>query len=189
LLPPSDEELCRKVAAREPGAFEQLVERHQARAFRLARSVLGDEADARDISQEAFIRLYESADRFDGRSRFSTWFYRILVNLCIDHRRRLKWWRRLLPLASGSDDPDEARIDPASDEPTPEVEVTQREVATQLNDALNRLSPSQRIAIMLQVQEGLSSREIAAVLRCSESTARVHIYRGLVQLKKIVRKD
>jgi RNA polymerase sigma-70 factor, ECF subfamily len=189
LLQPSDEELCREVAARHPGAFDQLVERHQARAFRLARSVVGDDADARDISQEAFIRLHESAHRFDGRSRFSTWFYRIVVNLCIDHQRRSKWWRRLLPLASQTDDPDEARIEPVSDEPTPEVEVMRREMAVNLNDLLNQLSPKQRLAVMLQVQEGLSGREIAAVLKCSESTARVYIYRGLMQLKKALRKD
>src|SRR5271154_4699836 len=74
-----------------------MVDRHQARAYRLAPSTLGNEADARDVSQDAFIRLYESAGGFDGRSRFSTWFYRILVNLCIDHQRRNRWWRRLAP--------------------------------------------------------------------------------------------
>jgi RNA polymerase sigma-70 factor, ECF subfamily len=189
LLQPSDEELCREVAARHPGAFDQLVERHQARAFRLARSVVGNDADARDISQEAFIRLYESAYRYDGRSRFSTWFYRIVVNLCIDHQRRTKWWRRLLPLAGETDDPNEAAIEPVSEDPTPDVELMQREMGANLNELLNKLSSNQRIAIMLQVQEGLSSREIAAVLKCSESTARVHIFRGLMQLRKALQKD
>jgi RNA polymerase sigma-70 factor, ECF subfamily len=184
-----DEELCRKVAARHSGAFDQLVERHQASAFRLARSILGNDADARDVSQEAFVRLYQSAHRFNGKSRFSTWFYRIIVNLCIDHQRRSKWWRRLLPLASGSDESDETRIEPPSDEPSPEVEVIRKEMAVNLNNLLNKLSPNQRIAVMLQVQEGLSSREIAAILKCSESTARVHVFRGLMQLKKALRKD
>ena len=94
-MEPSDEELCKRIAARDADAFELMVDRHQARAYRLASSILGNEADARDVSQDAFIRLYESAGRFDGRSRFSTWFYRILVNLCIDHQRRNRWWRRL----------------------------------------------------------------------------------------------
>lgn len=187
MLQLSDEELCRKVAARHSGAFDQLVERHYARAFRLARSVVSDDADARDISQEAFIRLYESAHRFDGRSRFSTWFYRIVVNLCIDHQRRTKWWRRVLPLASGGDDP--ARIEPESDEPAPEAELMRKEIALNLNAMLNQLSANQRIAVMLQVQQGLSSREIAEVMKCSESTVRVHIYRGLMQLKKKLRED
>src|SRR5208282_3455421 len=86
-------------------------------AIRLAPSILGNEADARDVSQDAFIRLYESAGGFDGRSRFSTWFYRILVNLCIDHQRRNRWWRRLAPLKTpGGDDPDEHAFDPPSNE-------------------------------------------------------------------------
>jgi RNA polymerase sigma-70 factor (ECF subfamily) len=169
--------------------LDQLVERHHVRAFRLARSFVGNDADARDISQEAFIRVYESAHQFDARARFSTWFYRIIVNLCIDHQRRSKWWRRLLPLASTSHDPDEDMIEPVAPEPTPEAEVIQREMTLNLNEMLSKLSPKQRTAIMLQVQEGLSSRDIAAVLKCSESTARVHIYRGLMQLKKILRED
>lgn len=184
----SDEELCRKAAARDRVAFDQLVERHQARAFRLARSVLGNDADARDVSQDAFIRLYESAHQFDGRSRFSTWFHRILVNLCIDYQRRTKWWR-MLPLASADEDPQEPGIDPPSDKPGPDLEVMQRESIAKLDEALKRLPSKQRIAVMLQAQEGLSSREIAAVLNCSESTARVHIFRGLTQLKKLLKED
>ena len=75
--------------------FDVLVTRYQARAYRLAWALLRDAEDARDLSQEAFVRLYETAGRFRGESRFSTWFYRILVNLCLDHRRRGRGWRRL----------------------------------------------------------------------------------------------
>src|SRR5713101_331685 len=93
----TDEELCRGIAEGETAAFDQLVERYQARTFRMASAILANEADGRDISQEAFIRLYQNAHRFDGRSRFSTWFHRILVNLCIDHQRRNRWWRKVIP--------------------------------------------------------------------------------------------
>jgi RNA polymerase sigma-70 factor (ECF subfamily) len=189
LVQPSDEELCTEVAARHSGAFDQLVERYHRRAFRLALSVVGNDADAHDISQEAFIRLYQSAHRFDGRSRFSTWFYRIVVNLCIDHQRRTKWRRRLVPLASKTDDPDGEPIEPVADDLGPDDVVIRRETAASVNEMLNKLSPKRRLAVMLQVQDGLSSREIAAVLKCSESTARVHVYRGLMQLKKVFPKD
>ena len=103
----SDEQLCRAVAEREPGAFDLLVERYQERAYRIAWSVLRDREDARDCSQEAFIRLHESAGSFAGQSKFSTWFYRILVNCCLDQQRRR--WGRLarrredrLPLGRGA---------------------------------------------------------------------------------------
>jgi RNA polymerase sigma-70 factor, ECF subfamily len=185
----TDEELCAKVAQHDQQAFELLVERHQARAYRLACSVLGNEADARDVSQDAFIRLYESAHRFDGRSRFSTWFYRVLVNLCIDHKRRGKWWSKLLPLAGTGDDPDEPGIEPPSGEAGPDLKAINRQSAGLLAGALKHLSPNQRTAVLLQVQEGLSSREISQVLNCSENTARVHIHRGLAALKKLLKDE
>ena len=84
----SDEALCQRVADRDEAAFDLLVERYRERAYRLAWSILRDAEDARDLSQEAFVRLYEAAASFRGRARFSTWFYRILVNLCLDHRRK-----------------------------------------------------------------------------------------------------
>ncbi len=179
----TDEELCSRVALGDHGAFEALVDRHQARAYRLAHSLLGSEADARDVSQEAFIRLFQSAGQFDGRARFSTWFYRIVVNRCIDHRRREKSWSRLVPLRGSLDEPGES-VDPPSSEEAPDAAAERLESANRLSLALARLSPNQRAAVLLQVQEGLTSREIAAVLNCSENTARVHIHRGLVVLRR-----
>ena len=190
----SDEELCKKVAQRDRNAFELLVERHQARAYRLAFSILGSESDARDVSQDAFIRLYESAGRFDGRSRFSTWFYRVLVNLCIDHKRRGRWWRRIITLSGpeeGGDQPTggSLSIDPPSPDPGPELAAIRGQDAARLSDALGKLSDNQRIAVLLQVYEGLSSREVGQTLNCSENTARVHVHRGLAQLRKILKNE
>jgi RNA polymerase sigma-70 factor (ECF subfamily) len=183
---PSDEDLCRKIAERDGAAFELMVDRHQGRAYRLASSILGNEADARDVSQAAFIRLYESAGRFDGRSRFSTWFYRILVNLCIDHQRKNRWWKRLAPLASPGDDPDDRAFDPPSSEAGPEDEAMLKQSISRLRPALAKLSPQQRAAVLLQTQEGFTSREIGEVLKCSEATARVHVHRGIAQLRKLI---
>jgi RNA polymerase sigma-70 factor, ECF subfamily len=187
---PSDEELCRRIAARDADAFELMVDRHQARAYRLAASILGNEADARDVSQDAFIRLYESAGRFDGRSRFSTWFYRILVNLCIDHQRRNRWRRRIVPLKTpGGDDPDAQAVDPPSEEAGPEAAAMLTQSIARLHPALKKLSPQQRAAVLLQTQEGFTSREIGEVLKCSEATARVHVHRGIAQLRKLLEKE
>jgi RNA polymerase sigma-70 factor, ECF subfamily len=188
---PSDEELCRRIAARDADAFELMVDRHQGRAYRLASSILGNEADARDVSQDAFIRLYESASQFDGRARFSTWFYRILVNLCIDHQRRNRWWRRVVPLASpgSGDDPDARAFDPPSSEAGPEGEAMLKQSISKLRPALEKLSPQQRAAVLLQAQEGFTSREIGEVLKCSEATARVHVHRGIAQLRKLMAND
>src|ERR1700731_2545824 len=163
-----------------------MVDRHQGRAYRLASSILGNEADARDVSQDAFIRLYESAGRFDGRSRFSTWFYRILVNLCIDHQRKNRWGKRVAPLATPGGDPNESAYDPPSSEAGPEDEAMLTQSIARLRPALAKLSPQQRAAVLLRTQEGFTSREIGEVLKCSEATARVHVHRGIAQLRKLI---
>lgn len=185
----TDEELCRRIAAGDATAFEQLVERYQTRAFRMATSILANDADGRDVSQEAFLRLYESAHRFDGRARFSTWFYRILVNLCIDHQRRNRWWKKVIPLTPSERDSDEPVLDPPSDAPGPESLAIGAQSAVRLREALKQLSPSQHAAVMMQIQDDLSSREIASVLKCSETTARVHLHRGVSRLTKAMKED
>jgi RNA polymerase sigma-70 factor (ECF subfamily) len=183
----TDEELCRGIAEGDATAFDLLVERYQARTYRMAAAILANDADGRDVSQEAFIRLYQNAQRFDGRSRFSTWFHRIVVNLCIDHQRRNRWWRKVVPLLGSAEESDEPPIDPPSDEPGPEVAAIRKQAAGRLYKSLEQLSPSQRAAVMLSVEEDLSSREIAAILKCSEATVRVHLHRGVARLIKTMK--
>lgn len=180
----SDETLCRRIAARDDAAFDLLVTRYQARAYRLACSLLRNAEDARDVSQDAFIRVWESAHRFRGDARFSTWFYRILVNACFDHKRRRRWWTRLI--ASDDDrDADEplAERQPAPD-PDPGDQVSEAQTMRRLWDAVHRLSPQQRTAVILYGQEHLSTAEIAEVLGLAEPTVRVHLHRAVAALRK-----
>jgi RNA polymerase sigma-70 factor (ECF subfamily) len=184
----TDEVLCRSVADREPGAFDLLVERYQERAYRIAWSILRDREEAKDCSQEAFLRLHESAGSFAGQSKFSTWFYRIVVNCCLDHQRRRRGWRRLLRWRDAHDDPDEG--DPVERAPAPFVDPvesveTDRRMS-QLWSAVEQLSPQQRAAVLLQCKEGLATKEIAVVLSLSEATVRVHLHRALATLRKRV---
>ena len=182
----SDEALCARVAARDEGAFDQLVERYQARAYRLAWSLLRDAEDARDLSQEAFLRVYQSAGRFRGDARFSTWFYRILVNLCLDHRRRRRWWQRTVAHDRDEDEVALVERQPAR-EPDPGQRATEEQTMTRLWAAVQQLSPQQRAAVMLSVQEQLTTSEIAAVLQCSEPTVRVHLHRAVRALRRTLR--
>jgi RNA polymerase sigma-70 factor (ECF subfamily) len=181
---PTDESLCRRVAeSRDEAAFDLLVGRYQERTYRLAWSILRHGEEARDLAQEAFIRLYQSAGKFDGRSKFSTWFYRLVVNLALDHRRKHRWWRRVFsPPDLGEDGPDPIERIPAA--PVDPVAGLDRERAlSRLRTAVERLSPQQRGAIALQL-EGLPTSEIAQVLGCSEATVRVHLHRALQTLRK-----
>jgi RNA polymerase sigma-70 factor (ECF subfamily) len=183
----SDEQLCRAVANREPGAFDRLVERYQERAYRIAWSVLRDREEARDCSQEAFLRLHESAGSFAEQSKFSTWFYRILVNCCLDHQRRRRGWRRLVGWAdrradaAEAPDPVEQAAAPFTD-PVEGLEVEQR--MSRIWALVEKLSPQQRAAVTLSCREGLATKDIAAVLNLSEATVRVHLHRALSTLRR-----
>jgi len=178
----SDEALYARVAARDEAAFDRLVERYQGRAYRLAWSLLRNPEDARDVSQEAFLRVYQSAGRFRGDARFSTWFYRVLVNLCLDHRRRRRWWQQ--PVTQDRDE-DEALVErqPAR-EPDPGDRLAEEETMEQVWEAVHRLPPQQRAAVMLSVHEEMSTADIAAVLDCAEATVRVHLHRAVQALRR-----
>lgn len=180
----SDETLCRRIAARDDTAFDVLVTRYQARAYRLAWSLLRDAEDARDASQEAFIRVWAAAERFRGDARFSTWFYRILVNVCLDHKRRGRWWTRLIARDSDRDS-DESLVErqPAIG-PDPGDHATEAQTMTRLWKAVHQLSAQQRAAVILYAQEHLSTAEIADVLNVAEPTVRVHLHRAVAALRK-----
>jgi RNA polymerase sigma-70 factor (ECF subfamily) len=186
----SDEALCRRVAGRDEAAFDVLVGRYQARAYRLAWSLLRDAEDARDVSQEAFLRVYRTAGTFRGDARFSTWFYRILVNLCRDHRRRGRWWPRLLMRRDDTSDGAEGLLErQAAPLLDPGDTLGREQTMAALWAAVDRLSPQQRAAIVLSVQEELSTGQIASILKCSEATVRVHLHRAVSALRKLVRQE
>lgn len=184
-MEPSDEELCQRVAGRDEAAFDLLVVRYQERTYRLAWSILGDAEEARDLSQEAFLRLLDVAGSFGGRARFSTWFFRILVNLCLDHRRKNRWWSRLFDPRAG-EDLDRALERQPSSLPDPSEEAAKKSTMKKLWSAVDRLSPRQRTALLLQVKEDLKASEIAGVLDCSEATVRVHLHRAVKQLRRVM---
>ena len=184
--PISDETLCRRVADRDEAAFEALVARHQGRAYRLAWSLLRDAEDARDISQEAFLRVHRTAGSFRGDARFSTWFYRILVNLCLDHRRR-RWWQRWVVRDERAEDTALDRQPAPAEDPGDALGRDQRRA--RLWAAVDRLSPRQRAVIVLHVQEELPTGLVAAVLECSEATVRVHLHRAVSVLRRTLGGD
>lgn len=184
----SDEALCRSVANREPGAFDLLVERYQERAYRIAWSIVRDREDAKDCAQEAFIKLHDAADSFAGQAKFSTWFYRILVNTCLDSRRRGRGWRRLL-VWRDADDTD-STDDLVERQPAPPDDPGERmdedQQMSRIWQAVETLSPQQRAAVTLQYREGLATKEIASVLNTSEATVRVHLHRAFAALRQRV---
>lgn len=159
-------------------AFESLVTRYQHQAVAIAYQMLGDWEDAKEAAQDAFVKVYQALDSFDLSRTFSTWLYRILINTCIDYRRR----RSVLSEAVG--------ITPfgpfTHEQRTPDAELEAHEHRALLSNALERLSPTHRAVITLRDLHGLSCREVSDIMECSEATVRVHLFNARRKLKKLL---
>jgi RNA polymerase sigma-70 factor (ECF subfamily) len=152
---PSDHDLMARAGRGDGRAFHVLTQRHAGRAVALARRMLGSEALAEDIVQDAFLRVWTNAPRWRPEAAFRTWLYRIVINLCLNAKRR--------PAELELDAADRV-ADPA---PPADAQLEQRERDRALNGAVDDLPPRQRAAIVLTYQEGLSNAEAASVLGVS----------------------
>ena len=156
-------------------AFSELVRRHQSAVYRSCYRVLGNGEDAKDASQEAFIRAYRKLNTFQGRSAFKTWLLRLAINVSLNERSR-----RELPRA------DIALVESIPGPHAPEVELTRSEAAAQVHKALQLVQPNHRAAVVLRDLEGLTYKETAEALGIPENTARSWAYRGRRRLKELL---
>jgi RNA polymerase sigma-70 factor (ECF subfamily) len=170
-----------------PMAFRRLVERHQRRAFVIALGMVRDENDARDLVQEAFLRVYRGLDRFQGDSTFFTWFYRIITNLSIDFMRRPG--RRETEHDENRDNPDAAdeadfpflsRIDGSE----PLDALHRQELGARLWAALEALPPYHRGVILMREVEGMSYEEMAQAMNVSKGTIMSRLFHARQKLQK-----
>jgi RNA polymerase sigma-70 factor (ECF subfamily) len=179
-----DSELVERAQRGEREAFELLVERYKHKAYRIAFHFTRQREEAKDISQEAFLRAYTHLNSFDGRSSFYTWFYRIVVNLCLDHRRKKRFSWLSLDQGGKNAAPEVGSIGLTDSAPSPEQQVAADELSRRASVALDKLPPKQRTVFILRNHQGLSIREIAEVVRSSEGTVKVHLHRAVAALRK-----
>ena len=173
---PGEAWLVARAAAGRLDAFEELVRRYQLPVYRVALRMLGDRADAEDAAQDAFLQAWQALPGFAGRSRFSTWLYRIITNRCLNIRRSA---RRTAPLPEGLEG--EA---PAS---RPDQIVEAASELEALAEAIARLSPEQRAPLVLRTFEGCSYEEIAGVLGISVAAVRGRLHRARLELLEAMR--
>jgi len=153
----SDEDLMARISRGDERAFRLLAQRYLPRALGLARRVLGNEADAEEIVQEALLRVWINAARWRPTAAFRTWFYRVVLNLCLNRKRRA-------PFAALTE-----LEEPADPAPGALLEIERRQADRLLAAAIARLPDRQRAAVVLTYQEGMSNVETAAVLGTSVS--------------------
>jgi RNA polymerase sigma-70 factor (ECF subfamily) len=173
--------------AGDMGAFRQLVERHQRRAFAVAFALVRDENDARELVQEAFLKAYRGLGTFQGSSSFFTWLYRIVHNLGVDLMRRAG--RRTTDLDEGRLDADEeadldvpflGRLEGAD----PIDVVRRREIGARLQTALDALPSYHRAVIVMREIDGMSYEEMAQVMDVSKGTIMSRLFHARQKLQR-----
>jgi RNA polymerase sigma-70 factor (ECF subfamily) len=168
----------------DPHAFRQLVQRHQRRAFAIAMGLLRDENDAREVVQEAFLRVHRGLPTFQGGSSFFTWLYRIVTNLSIDLMR--KPFRRETELDDSRQLSDEADIPLLSriEGADPLESVRCKEINDRIQAALDALPPYHRGVILMREMEGMSYEEMARAMRVSKGTIMSRLFHARQKLQR-----
>ena len=176
-----DRELVEAWKAGDDSAFEQLVKRHERRVFRLLYRMMGTREDAEDVAQYCFLSLYRHGKRFRSEARFSTFVYRVAANAALNRRRTLGRARaRIDKLATRQAAGDDLPSSPRD----PEDSTLGNELTQHVRDALDQLSPSLRMPVVLYDIEGLPYGEIAQILGIAEGTVKSRIHRARQALRE-----
>jgi RNA polymerase sigma-70 factor, ECF subfamily len=186
LMAPTDEELVARSRGGDLDSFNQLVLRWERPIFALAYRVIGREEDARDVAQETFLRAFRALGGFKGEAKFSSWIYRITINLCRDWIRR----ERRTPIAQAPEGIDIIEL-AGETEPTESIEtrISRKELGRVVEKAMALLPDEQRTAIIMKEYHGLTFQEIADLLDCPLSTVKTRLYQGLSVLRKHLHED
>lgn len=189
-----DEELVARAQDGDQTAFEALVRQYQGKAYAIAYSMCsGDREEARELTQEAFLRAFRSLKNFRGKSSFYTWFYRILVNICLDSRRRRSRWEGIFSFwrrdkrADLTANETDAQYKDLKDYSNPMAELNNKELAQEIRQALASLPEKQRVVFQMKVIHGMRIREIAKIMGSAEGTVKSHLFRATQFMREALR--
>lgn len=172
-------------------AFETLVKRYDRHVMQLAYSMVGNAEDAEDIYQEVFVRVYRSLDRFQFKSEFSTWLYRVVVNYCINFQKKKQ--RTRMYSIDKNDFGDQHREDlrwkmtlPGK-EKNPEDDAINLELSHEIEAAMDQLPAKQKMVFVLRHFHGHKLREIAALMGCTEGTVKNYLFRATQKMQILLK--
>jgi RNA polymerase sigma-70 factor, ECF subfamily len=180
-----DAELIARAAAGDPAAFQVLVEQHRTMVYRVAYQFAGNHHDAEDIAQDVFIKVYRSLARFRQDAQVTSWIYRIVMNACIDHRRRQSPAAAAFG-APSPDRPDDGMENTAEEAPGPETSAYAGELGQVLETAIGRLPQGQRLVFSMRHYEGLKLVEIASALGLAEGTVKRQLHAAVHRLRAVL---
>jgi RNA polymerase sigma-70 factor (ECF subfamily) len=177
----TDEELVARSVSGDADSFNELIVRWERPIYALAYRTIGREEDARDVCQETFLRAFRALPGFRGQAKFSSWLYRIALNLCRDWMRR----QRRAPVVQAPEDVDLMELAAAA-EPSESIEalVSRKDQMRLVERAMALLPEEQRTAIVLKEYHGLTFLEIGELIGCPVSTVKTRLYQGLAVLRR-----
>jgi RNA polymerase sigma-70 factor (ECF subfamily) len=182
--------LIKRAQQGDQAALAEIVERHQGTVYNVALRMCGNVYDAEETLQETFLNAIKALPNFEGRSRFSTWLYRIASNACLMRRRGEASRPNTVPVdevVSDGDGADDIRPKYFIDwSPKPEDEVLDAELSQVMEEAITQLPPNLRIVFIWRDLEGLSTQETAEVLGLSESAVKVRLHRARLRLRELL---
>jgi len=182
---PSERRVIEACQQGDREAFRELFEAHKDRVWTVALHFTGDEAAARDIAQQVFLKLFTTIGQFRHDSSFSTWLYRLVVNTCLDERRRRGRFISFDFFGRGDEEEEAIAMDgKLAEQSVQEERYSQLELSATVKAAVKELKPKLRIAILLKYFEGLSYEEMARVLGCSPGTVASRLNRGHKELAR-----
>ena len=186
-----DKELVRRAQNDDPWAIEQLVLRYQKKVYAIAYQMLGgDEQEAQDRTQDAFLKAFRKIKQFKGNASFYTWLYRIVINTCLDARRRRRRWKEIflpwrLDRQKDEDSPSSLEEFPDTDKNSnPLSAVRKRQLENDVKKVMNILSERQRSIFQLKIFHEMSISEIAQIMNLAEGTVKTHLFRATQVIQK-----
>ncbi|MCE5299852.1 MAG: RNA polymerase sigma factor [Spirochaetia bacterium] len=180
-----DREIISRFQSGDSRAFDRLVDKYKKDAFNIAYRYVNNKEDAEDISQQAFMRVYGSIKSFRNDSSFSTWFYRITVNLCLDFRKKRGIKFMLFSQTGDDEQQDMSKLeDTGAIKPSDAAE--NNEAVEKLRDALKLLPDTQKTAFILNVYNGMDVGEIAGVMKCAQGTVKSHLARAIKKMRTVM---
>jgi RNA polymerase sigma-70 factor (ECF subfamily) len=168
-------------------AFEELINGYEKKAYNIAYRMMSNEEDAKDMAQEAFIKIYKSIKGFREESSFSTWLYRIVTNTCLDELRKRKRSETVPLEINFQNDKGTAHIEIGADKETPEDICERIEKRQLIHNAIDSLNEDYKTVIILRDIQGFGYAEIASILNCSLGTVKSRINRARNMLKEKLR--
>jgi RNA polymerase sigma-70 factor (ECF subfamily) len=185
-MTPEENKLIVAAQNGDRSAFEELVYKYDKNVLGIAYSFINNNEDAKDIYQEVFLRVFKAIKKFEFRSEFSTWLYRITTNVCLTYRSQKKKYA----YTSLDEETDEEDSNPRSlsdtltDNQTPDNNAVNSEISAKIETGLDKLSPQQRLVFTMKHYNGYKIKEISTMLNCSEGTIKNYLFMATQRMRE-----